>query len=390
MKIAMVDPSLFTWPYDSALIDGLRAGGHRVTLYTKVLGAADREAAKAAYVCQLFYPGFETGFMRRLPKPLFLALKGIAHILSMLALWLVLLMRRPDVIHFQWVPLPVIDRFFVPLFRFVAPVVLTVHDSSPFNNNPSARLQAMGAVRIMAAFDRLIVHTEHARQKLIAYGHEAGKIRLIQHGVLRALPQTLPLPKEPIGETKSSPDDIVSLLLFGKLKPYKGADILIRALAELPADIRAKTRLSIVGQAQMDIAPLVGLARDLKVDNNIVWDLRFVGEDEMARLFAAADIMVVPYRDIDASGVLMQALSVGRPIVASRIGLFAELLQDGTHGFLVPPENPAALAAAIGRLVVDPALRDRMGANVRALQASIPGWEDIGDKTAALYAELKA
>jgi glycosyltransferase involved in cell wall biosynthesis len=81
----------------------------------------------------------------------------------------------------------------------------------------------------------------------------------------------------------------------------------------------------------------------------------------------------------------MAALSVGRPILASRIGLFAELLEDGKHGFLVPQDDPAALAAALERLVADDATRAAMAANVRALAAAIPSWGAIATQTATLY-----
>ncbi len=384
MKIALIDPSLFTWPYDSALMGGLRAQGHSVTLYMKHL-AAGEPGKDQPDTRELFYPGLQHPFFKKLPRSLFLAIKGISHFVSHLRLWIQLRRDRPDIIHFQWVPLPVVDQLFLPLYRKIAPLVLTVHDSSPFNNNPSGRLQRIGVYAIMHKFDRLIVHTEKARQALMGHGIPAAKINRIAHGVLGtgpAISATTASRREADGET-------VNVLLFGKLKPYKGADILIRALAALPEKAKRRCRVRIVGKAEMDTAPLMALAKDLQVEDHLVWDLRFVADAEMAGIFAEADIMAMPYRDIDASGVMMVALGMGRPIIASRIGLFAELLDDGRHGILVLQEDPAALANALATLINDADMRLRMGADVLSLCQAIPSWAEIGAQTTALYQSLR-
>ncbi len=382
MKIALIDPSLFTWPYDHALAAGLAANGHHVTLYTKHLSTKEQGKGDT-YIRELFYPGFQSALMKKLPQKLFLILKGLMHIVSMTHLWFVLKKDKPDAIHFQWTPLAVIDQFFIPLFRKIAPTILTVHDSSPFNNNPSARLQRVGAIKIMGLFDHLIVHTEKARKALIGYGLPESRISRIAHGLLESVPEeSSPAPQ--------SSSDKVTLLLFGQVKPYKGTDILIEALAKLPPATLQKTRLQVTGKPQMEMQPLFDRAKELGVADSISWDLRFVDEEEIPAIFRSADIMVMPYREIDASGVLMIALCVGRPIVASRIGLFAEILEDGTHGALTPIGDADALALALDRLISDESLRRRTGENVLALRKSIPDWTEIGQTTGDLYKNISA
>lgn len=378
MKICMIDPALFTWPYDSALIGGLLANGHEVHFFSKAMPAGALKDT-SAQCHQIFYPGLEKPVFGKLPRPAFLAVKGLLHFISYFRLIRELHRLKPDVIHFQWAPLPVVDLLFLPFLRRIAPLVLTVHDSSPFNNNPSARLQRIGAFRIMRVFDRLIVHTEKARDAIISHGVDPARIMRIAHGVLGSGPAI------EATTAGTSTDRPMNILLFGKLKPYKGADLLIEALARLSDAQRRRCCLQIVGKAEMDTAPLHDLAKRLGVENCIKWDLRFVDDEEMSRIFSDADVMAMPYRQIDASGVLMVALGMGRPILASRIGLFAELLEDGRHGFLVPPEDPAAIAVALARLLDDPQGRQTMGANVRALEKAIPGWQEIGQQTAALY-----
>jgi glycosyltransferase involved in cell wall biosynthesis len=378
MNIALIDPSLFTWPYDHALVEGLRESGHRVSLFTKHL-AADEPGKNASEIVEFFYPSLRSAWAQKLPHPVFLMLKGLMHPLCNVNLLRQLWRMRPDVIHFQWTPLPAIDWIFMPAFRRIAPTILTVHDSAPFNNNPRSILQRIGSISVMKSFDRLIVHTNRARHRLISRGLSPAKVAIIPHGILESGPVPSPSFKA------SKPSNHVTILLFGKIKPYKGTDVMIRALAAMPAASRAHCRLRVVGKPYMDMQPLFAMARELKVESNIVWDLRFVGDDELTQIFSEADIMVMPYREIDASGVLMLALSIGIPIVASRIGLFAEMLEDGRHGRLVAPEDPAVLAEALNDLADSAPVRSRMGGNVRALRASIPDWRSIGNQTGALY-----
>ena len=125
-------------------------------------------------------PGGRRGCLR----PLRLALKGADHVLCMAALLARLRRERPDVIHFQWLPLPVVDRHFLPAFARLAPLVLTAHDSKPFNGDPAARLQGLGAKDCFGLFDRLIVHTERFRERLLSAGVPAERVVRIPHGLL--------------------------------------------------------------------------------------------------------------------------------------------------------------------------------------------------------------
>jgi glycosyltransferase involved in cell wall biosynthesis len=113
-----------------------------------------------------------------------------------------------------------------------------------------------------------------------------------------------------------------------------------------------------------------------------------VDEAEVAAYFAEADIIVLPYRRIDQSGVLMVALAFGKPIVASRVGGFAETLQDGVHGFLVEPGNVESLAQALTRLLSDDELRARMASAVERLAGEELLWSNIAKQTVRLYQTL--
>ncbi|MEY4577468.1 MAG: hypothetical protein RL701_2171 [Pseudomonadota bacterium] len=380
MRIAFIDPSLFTWPYDSALALALSKAGHEVRIFGKAPRAADTGPA-LAILDPHFYRALSNPLAERLPRPAFLGIKGLSHAVDMARLLKRLRDFRPDVIHFQWAPLPIIDRLFVPALKRIAKTVLTVHDSAPFNGAPRAALQLAGAVSIMSSFDRVVVHTEAAAQRLASYGVSPASVRRIAHGPLDGSAVV-------VERRERAPNDPVSILLFGRIKPYKGADILLKAAAAMDPKALKKARIHIVGQPFMDLKPLYELVDAAGISKYVSIEPRFVSDQEVGELLAAADIVTLPYREIDASGVLMTAISAGVPIVATKVGLFKELLEDGKHGRLIDVEDHLGLARALEELVLSPELRARIGSQVRTLRDELPTWETIAEQTANLYAEL--
>jgi glycosyltransferase involved in cell wall biosynthesis len=376
MRIALIDPSLFTLPYDLKLVEGLQQAGHRVDLFGTAVPA---DQASPAPLRPHFYGELARLGTEHWPAALGKAAKGLAHLRGMWRLAEVLERERPDIIHFQWLPLPIVDRAFLSRLRRIAPLVVTAHDSEPFNGNAGAALQQLGAIESLGRFDRVVIHTEQARARLTAHGLVPGKLHKIAHGFLD---DDAP-PPPPRGAA-----DPVRFLLFGKIKPYKGADVLIEAVRRLDPAVRARCDVLIAGKPYMETGALTAAAS--RLDNRVRCDFRFVPDPEMHAMFAAADVLVFPYREIDMSGVLMAALKTGRPILASRIGGFAELLEDGRHGVLFAPGDARALAAAMTRLVREPETRQGMAAEIRELVARIPSWHRIALTTLGLYREVLA
>jgi glycosyltransferase involved in cell wall biosynthesis len=379
MRIALIDPSLFTWPYDHELTSGLTAIGNDVLVFGKVLPAKHPEA-REPLLRQHFYPAMAMPFWDRVPKPAVRALKGISHIGSMARLWRTLWLWRPDVIHFQWCPLPAVDGRFLPLFRRIAPIVLTVHDTMPFNGAPGSSLQTLGALSLLRGFDHLIVHTDQGLERVSAHVGNARRIARIPHGLLHDDSDRWPPTR-----ARAAADGTVTFLLFGQIKPYKGIDVLLRALARLDRNTRSKCRVRVVGKPYMDTAPLTELARTLGVDDLVQFEFRFIPDAELTALLDDASVLVFPYREIEASGVLMASIARARPIIASRLGAFGELIADGQQGLLLPPGDDAALARALERVVNEPDLLGRLASGMDVLRTSIPDWREIARRTMAVY-----
>jgi glycosyltransferase involved in cell wall biosynthesis len=117
---------------------------------------------------------------------------------------------------------------------------------------------------------------------------------------------------------------------------------------------------------------------------------RYVSDAELPAFFRRADVLVLPHRSVDVSGVLFAGLAFGKAMVLSGVGGFREIAEEHGVAALVPPEDPDALAAAIARLLSDDA--ERHGLEERALAAAAGpfSWDRIAERTASLYEQVRS
>ena len=137
-RVALLDAGNFTPAYDVALVQDMLAGGHQVRLVGKF---RLEEVARHSFRHEHFYRALSYPLARRLPRPLSQFLKGALHALEMkrLANWLDWF--APDAAHVQWSPLPVVDRLFLSRLQRRGPLVVTVHDSNPYNGAAGAMMR---------------------------------------------------------------------------------------------------------------------------------------------------------------------------------------------------------------------------------------------------------
>lgn len=380
-EVWLVDPPLFTLPYDHELGQALASTGLRVRLFGRPLRANETTVSSPDYDFDpLFYQRSEAG-RGKSKSGLHRFAKGIEHFIGMTRLGRSVRRAQPEVAHFQWLALPWADRPCLAAMARRCPLVLTVHDATARGGRGFAPLQTLGLRGALRHFSSLIVHNEAGRRALLDLGVDPAKIEILPHP---------PLPLPPTAAI--TPPDFTSpvLLIFGEIKPYKGVDLAIEALAQLPKRHRGRTRLIVAGRAHMPVTGLQTLARDLGVESRVEWIDRFIGLDELAALLGSASIFLLPYRSADASGVLSQVLQLGRPIIASRTGDFPTLVGMGGCGEVVEPGDAGELAGAVCRLLDDPDRAARMGAAARELSRTMPGWSDMARELRALYGRVRA
>jgi glycosyltransferase involved in cell wall biosynthesis len=366
--VLLVDPSLFTAPYDGALTRGLLESGVEPRWATRPLRPGERGEIDARYVDDFFYRRIETA--RGLPPRLRAALKGVAHVIGLSRLVIGALRDRPSVVHFQWTVLPPVDALAIWLLRAIAPVVLTVHDTLPFNGERISFWQNFGFDWPLALADRVIVHTRAGERTLIERGVDPRKIQVIPHG-----PLSLGITPPKVARK----DSRYTFVVFGEIKPYKGVDVLLEAVGLLPLELRRQARLVIAGRARMDLAPLYERREELGLESMVELREGRLSEPEMAELFAEADCFVMPYRQIDASGVYYLIKSLGKWVIASRIGIFAEDMRENEQGRLVTAGDPSALAVALAHAIAERPEPSKVTAGA--------AWEQIADATCELYRE---
>jgi glycosyltransferase involved in cell wall biosynthesis len=151
------------------------------------------------------------------------------------------------------------------------------------------------------------------------------------------------------------------LLFFGMVRPYKGLDLLLRALAETKPEIT----LTVAGEIWADRDELRRLAADLQLADRVTLADRYVRAAEVPAYFAAADALVLPYRSGTASQNALIAMHFGVPVIATRVGAVAAGIEDAVNGITCDPGDVDDLARAINRLY-EPGMLERLQLGVQA------------------------
>lgn len=181
-------------------------------------------------------------------------------------------------------------------------------------------------------------------------------------------------------KAEKSPGQALTVLYAGRISPEKGLDVLIDAMAKLPPDIT----LEIAGTGTPRTVELLEQrCKSLGLSGRVKW-LGHVGDIFTA--MARADIGVVPSVCVESFGlVVLEYMSMGVPVVATRAGGPAEIITDGTDGILVPPGDAGALADAIGALAADPARRAAIAEAGRRCAAGRFGYEQFYKRMENIY-----
>jgi len=226
--------------------------------------------------------------------------------------------------------------------------------------------------RYMKRLDARIAVSSAARHFISTYF--PGDYRIIPNGVdVRFYANAKPFPEYEDGKT--------NILFVGRVEPRKGAMYLLRAYAKL------KPRFPQLRLIFCSAGPQIGQMRRF-VRQNGLGDVLFAGrvdDVDKARFYKTADIFCAPSTGQESFGiVLLEAMAAGLPMVASDIHGYKRVVQRNVSGLLVEPKDPDALAAAIERLICEPALRQRLG-EAGARRAPEYDWSHVTAQLVELY-----
>jgi glycosyltransferase involved in cell wall biosynthesis len=272
LRVLLADPPAFTPWYDHELAASLARAGADVELATSRFRFGGLPDPDGYTRSERFYPVSSRLFKR---SRLRLPFKAVEHLEVMRSLS----RARPDILHLQWLALPQADV----RLRFRAPSVFTAHDLLPRRTASRRDLWR----RLLARFDRVVVHSERGREALAELGIDA---RVIAH------------PVYPSAAIRA--DDGRTVLSLGVIRPYKGLGDAIEATRSL-----SDVRLLVAGDPAM---PLDGL----RSAEHVEWRLGYLPQAELDRALSESTVAVFPYRaELDQSGALLQALGAGVPAV---------------------------------------------------------------------------
>jgi glycosyltransferase involved in cell wall biosynthesis len=370
MRVQIVDPPAYTPPYDRSLCAALARAGADVELVTSRFLYGPVPPALGYRVSEAFY---RRSSKRGLDAPGRRPIKLAEHVVDMLRY------RRDgaaaDVLHYQWLPVPALDCRLLPPSR---PRILTAHGvlrREAWEQRPGRSLR-----RLLGSMDAIVVLSEFGRQRLLDAGVDGGNVRVIPHGAFDYLaeqPDEAPLPDE-----LAAVEGPV-ILYFGLIRPYKGVDVLLEAFRRVSG-----AELWIVGMPRMDLTALRRLAD--QCPGTVRFVDRFITDPEIPAYFRRADVVALPYRQIEQSGVLYTALAFGKAIVASSIGGFTEIGERDRAVRLVPPSDPAALGEVLTELLGDESARAELASASAAAAAGPYSWNSVAARTLDVYRAVGA
>jgi glycosyltransferase involved in cell wall biosynthesis len=291
---------------------------------------------------------------------------------------------RPDLVHVQWLRLPV-EVAAVALLRALRfRIVWTAHNVVPHEDR---KLAAAAQSMLYRMADLVVVHANATRDRVAQrFGVPAERIRVIPHGFST---EERGLARGEARRRLALPERATLFLFFGQFRAYKGYEDLIAAFAGA-AHAGDGIHLVLAGRAAPDRAEDVRARLDAlppetraRVHSFVRVD-EFLSEKEMDALFSACDCVVLPYAEISQSGVLYRAFGYERPVIATRVGGFTEVVEEGRNGLHFTPGDIVALAKLLRSWGGRNEELAAMGRTARAM-ALRHSWDRVADITREAY-----
>ncbi len=274
---------------------------------------------------------------------------------------------NPQVVHilsgFMWM------EFALPLLRRRA-LVVTVHDAHIHPGDKES--SSLGHSLEWKCATQVSVHAEAIKQALIKErGVAAEKIHVVPHGTYDFYQRWA---RDDVQEQENT------ILFFGRIWDYKGLRYLIEAEPFITARV-PNARIVIAGRGD-DFSQYERMM--VNRDRFVVLNER-IPDEQVARLFQEASVVVCPYIEASQSGVLALANAFGKPVVATTVGGIPEMIAHGQTGLLVPPRDARSLAEAVVTLLQNPALRQSMRRHTEQQAQTELSWASIAKQTRSVY-----
>jgi glycosyltransferase involved in cell wall biosynthesis len=300
--------------------------------------------------------------------------------------WRVATKRRATIMHAHWVIPGGVMAAYAAGGR---PLVVSLHGSDIF----VAERSGVARAAARAAFNRaawITACSDDLRQRAVKLGADASHTETVPYGV--DFDRFSPDPEARMSVRRELGfGDAPMVFAAGRLVRKKGFEYLIDAAARLRPQMPS-LRVLIAGDGDLRAS------LDARIAAGHLSSVQLLGrrhQQEIARLAAAADVVVVP-SVVDEAGnvdglpnVALEALATGTPVIASRVGGLPSAIEDGVTGRLVPPGDPVALATAIHELLSNPVAARQLGEAARARTIREFGWSGVAERFEAIYNRVR-
>ncbi len=279
------------------------------------------------------------------------------------------------------------DRWSVPLAHTMHTMAKVKNESLATGDKPEPDGRVIGEEQVVGAADMLIANTDiEAKQLVELYGADPGRVEVVHPGVDLDVFRPRPGARSRLGLAQ----DAVVLMFAGRIQPLKAPDVLLHAVTrilERDPDLRRRLVVPVVGgpsgSGLEHPESLAQLASSLGIDD-VVRFVPPVAQADLADWYSAATLVCVPSYNESFGLVAVEAQACGTPVVAAAVGGLPTVVRDGVSGLLVESHDADDYAAAIRRIVEQPALRESM-ARVAEEQAAAFAWERTADATVEVY-----
>lgn len=262
--------------------------------------------------------------------------------------------NKSDVVHLHFFGFTFLEYINLLLSKvlFGFKTVATVHDVESFEEYAKNSHSKKNYNKFFKLLDGIIVHTEYAKDELSKYidndFYVSNFINTIYAGDLDySSLENNSIDKKIARNKLNLPSDREVILFFGQIKKVKGLDILLKALAYIKTQ-KPNVLLVVAGKIWKDEFNIYqDLITEYNLEQNIDLRIGFIKTEDVKYYFSATDLIVLPYRKIYNSGVLIRAMSFATPVVASDFGPFKEFILDSQNGYLFENENERSLSQKI-------------------------------------------
>lgn len=296
-----------------------------------------------------------------------------------------------DVVHFQFFRRRRIESLYFLILKLMGiKLAYTVHDISPLDES---KLDHLFNLLVYKTADILIVHSNLNKKTLSEQTKlREEKIMVMPHGDFDSYVPDRVISKSEARQIFELSQENNVILFFGAIKEYKGLDILSNSISLASKKIN-NLAFIIAGEAgDAETKKIVLKCRDIlsRLPKNVkvIFHDEFIPINEVAKYFIASDIVVLPYRRVTHSGIPHLAFSFGRPIIASNVGDFQEIIEEGKNGFVLSSNTHENLSEKIIQAFSDKPRLEEMGKYARDFCATKYTWKNSAESLIPVYEKM--